>query len=173
MAKLEVTRVDGNGRLSLHCNSIIGGLINATLINLDLPRLRRIVVLRAIVPDLNTMLVGFSDFNFIFCYFTCLNMQSYYTTKTKSMGVGVYLDTYFDSFGLCFYIIDQLIACIVRDSEVVGFLLFGSFDSVATRLIETFGWLDVVTPIHGRVAGFIVTQHKLRFGAPVALVNPL
>lgn len=85
--------------------------------------------------------------------------------------MGACLYTYFDSFGLCFYIIEQLIACIVRDSEVVGFLLFGSFDSVATRLIETLGWLDVVTPIHGRVAGFIVTQHKLRFGAPVALVN--
>jgi hypothetical protein len=118
------------------------------------------------------MLVGFSDFDFIFCYFTCLNTQSYYPTKTKN-GVGSCLDTYFDSFGLGFYIIDQLIACIVRDSEVVGFLLFGSFDNVATGLIETFGWLDVVTPIHGRVAGFIVTQHKLRFGAPVALVDPL
>ncbi len=173
MAKLEVTRVDGNGRLSLHCNSIIGGLINATLINLDLPRLRRIVVLRTNVPDLYTMLVRFGDFNFIFCYFTCLNTQSYFTTKTKRLGVGACLYTYFDSFGLGFDIIEQLIACIVRDSEVVGFLLFGSFDSVATRLIETFGWLDVVTPIHGRVAGFIVTQHKLRFGASVALVNPL
>jgi len=160
VAKLEMTRVDGNVRLSFQCNSIIRCLINATLINLDLSRLRRIVVLGANVPDLNTMLVGFSDFNFIFCYFTCLNTQSYDTTNTKNMAVGVYIDTYFDSFRLGLYIIEKLIAWVVRDSEVVGFLLFGSFDSVATRLIETFGWLDVVTPIHGRVAGFIMTQHK-------------
>lgn len=66
MTQFKVARVDVDTRLGLLRQSIVGSLINASLINCNLLWLGRVVVLCAVMSEFDTVLVRFSQIRLIF-----------------------------------------------------------------------------------------------------------